>query len=265
MLALNLFDWTVPDSVNPEYLEKQLYHRGGALFFESENYGYMALGFTSGRISPYGEPVEFYPISNNGVQLGKRNASNAVLIKNNTLRKPTAITIHRYALDLYEIKRTIDTNMKNQKMPGLWTCDESVRHTLEHVLEKVDGNKAQILGDKSLRDEVRVSYINSQSPYIIDKLREEWHETVNELLTFLGVDNPNRNKKERLITDEVQSNNEYTDLSASVMLQTRQRACDAINKMFPDANMSVKFNQYVKNPQKQVDDLLSDIPNAVRN
>ena len=51
-------------------------------------------------------------------------------------------------------------------------------------------------------------------------------------MTFLGVNNANMDKRERLVTNEVEANNQQVQASEDVMLKARERACKLINKMF---------------------------------
>ena len=50
-------------------------------------------------------------------------------------------------------------------------------------------------------------------------------------------------KKERLVTGEVDANNELIDLSAQTMLLTRQFACEQYNKLW-GGNISVRQRSY---------------------
>ena len=63
-------------------------------------------------------------------------------------------------------------------------------------------------------------------------------------MTFLGINNANTEKRERLITDEVEANNEHIDLSAECMLKARQRAAEQINELF-GTNITVKLRREV--------------------
>ena len=54
----------------------------------------------------------------------------------------------------------------------------------------------------------------------------------NECLTTLGINNANTEKRERLITDEVEANNEMIEICSDVMLKAREEACKRINNMF---------------------------------
>ena len=56
-------------------------------------------------------------------------------------------------------------------------------------------------------------------------------------MTFFGLNN-NFEKKERLLTDEVNSNNDYVSSNIDLMLKTREEFCKEVNKMF-GLNISV--------------------------
>ena len=55
---------------------------------------------------------------------------------------------------------------------------------------------------------------------------------MNELLTFLGINNSNTDKKERLLVDEVNSNNDFILVNIDHMYDERKRAVEEINKKF---------------------------------
>ena len=54
-------------------------------------------------------------------------------------------------------------------------------------------------------------------------------------------------KRERLVADEVQANNEQVQASEDVMLKARQRACEEINRIF-GTNISVERRKLDKIP-----------------
>ena len=62
------------------------------------------------------------------------------------------------------------------------------------------------------------------------------------MLTFFGVENGNSEKKERLITDEVMSNLGSVQAQRYVMLNSRRKAAEQINKMF-GTDIEVNFRQ----------------------
>jgi hypothetical protein len=76
------------------------------------------------------------------------------------------------------------------------------------------GNTPFIFGNKGYDLSNRLSVLKTDAPYLIDKLTTHKHEIWNECLTYLGINNTNVDKRERLITDEVNSNNELISLGA---------------------------------------------------
>ena len=84
---------------------------------------------------------------------------------------------------------------------------------------------------------------------------------MNEALTFLGINNLMEDKKERLISDEANSNNELINLNLETFLIPRQEACEQINKKY-GLNVKVKVRSDLENIIKQelseFSDLLSE-------
>ena len=74
--------------------------------------------------------------------------------------------------------------------------------------------------------------LDTSAPFLLDKLQNYKNEMRSELLTFLGINNNNIVKKERLITDEVNANNELISIMIDLMFDLRKKACDEINKMY---------------------------------
>ena len=76
-----------------------------------------------------------------------------------------------------------------------------------------------------------IMVIPSPSPYLVDKLQIQKQEMERELLTFLGINNT-LEKKERLLQDETNSNNQFIKMSSDIGFKQRQLACEQINQMF---------------------------------
>lgn len=231
--AINMFEWhNLPLSVDERFLELCLFEYGYAVFFKHKDNGQlMALNSRiDGRLNVYRVPLYRTAYATNGFQQNL-TIDDSVLVFNNYLRQPTTLTIELYAKRLYEVEQTISVNMKAQKYTTLFKCPESQRLTFKNIMMKWDGNEPFIFGDKNL-DVSGIEVINAQSPYNIDKMDIHKHVIWNEAMTFLGIDNANSDKKERLVEDEVNANNGQIEASRYVMLNARRQACKQINEMF---------------------------------
>jgi hypothetical protein len=143
---------------------------------------------------------------------------------------------------LYEMDRIIDVNVRAQKTPVLIRVNDSQRLTLQNVYMKYDGNQPVIFATKDF-DPDSVSVLKTEAPYIADKIYQLKTQYWNEALTYLGISNVNYTKKERLITDEVTRNQGGTLASRYSRLEARRQACDEINRMFPELNISVDYRE----------------------
>jgi hypothetical protein len=244
-LALNMFEWDgLPENMKPEYIEKLLYQHGSAVFFNDDNMGLLCLQATpSGGMNVYGEWLKVRPMARGeGADMFREyDMTECVLMHNNPMRINTHDYIMYYTYKLFEIERSLDNNVKIQKFPFLITCDDKDILTFKNIVKQIDENVLAIYTDKNLRrDDLDV--LNLNPPFIADKLSDYRHDVTNELMTFLGINNANTDKRERLVTDEVNANNDAVVLNRDFMLTSRQMACDAINKMF-GLNMSVKTRE----------------------
>lgn len=253
VLAMSLFKWNgLPESCDARFLELCLFDNGKAVFIKDPDLGFMNLRVVwAGNLNVYELPVQYQAFSISYSKIF--NKDECVLIMNNLLMYPTAETISLFSERLYEAERTVDTNIKAQKTPVLLTCNKNQELTLKNLYMKYDGNQPFIFGDKEQNLEKMINSIKTDAPFITDKVQDYKHQIWNECLTFLGIDNANTDKAERLITDEVESNNELIGFNFNNFLKTRQQACEQINKMF-GLNVSVEMDSNVQKQMEQTTD-----------
>lgn len=245
LLATSLFTWKGLDEVAGKgasrFLELALYDFGRACFIKDDELGYMAL-----RVNP-SDTLNVYqlPTKVQAWSIGYQKQfdfDDVVYIMNNELQIPTSRTINQFAYRLYETERTIDVNLIAQKTPVLIEGDTKTILTLKNVYMQYSGNTPFIFGNKQFDISNKLNVLNTNAPYLIDKLELHKHEIWNEMLTYLGIDNANTDKKERLITDEVESNNEVINYYLNCFYKTRKSACDEINKKF-GLNIELQLNK----------------------
>ena len=239
LLAMSVFKWeNLPESCSERFLEMALFDYGKAVFCNDDILGILSLTcIPSAELNIYNDSVRYTAYSTNYSK--EYNLSDIVLVRNNNLMLPTAQTVELFAYRIAKTERSIDVNVNAQKTPVLINCDERERLTLKNIYQKFDGNTPVIFGKKGI-DLTNFEVLKTEAPFVADKL-EDYKKTVwNEFLTFIGINNSSIDKKERLIADEVNSNNQAISLSAQTMLLTRQKACEDFNKLF-GGNISVKL------------------------
>lgn len=243
LLALSLFEWeNLPESMNERFLEQCLYWYGKAAIVNDDNLGIINTKCTpSESLNIYGEATKYHCYSTGYDE--DFPLDDMVYVRNNLEALPTDATIQLFAQRLYEAERTIDVNVKAQKTPVIILCDEKQRLTMKNIYMKYDGNEPVIYGKKGLDiDDIKV--LRTDAPFVADKLEEYKRNVWSEALSFLGINNVMTEKKERLVTGEVDANNQMIDLSAQTMLLTRELAAEKFNRLWPGRDISVRQRSY---------------------
>ena len=244
-IGLSCFKWkNLPDTIDERFLELTLFEQGMAIFFKDEDLGeggsYLALQtMIGGNLTVYRIPIERTAYASNGYNK-KLNDKNSVIIWNNRIHTPSKLDVEIFSQRLYNIDRTIDVNVNGQKTPIIILCDENQRLTMENLYMQYEGNQPFIFGGKDL-DINGIKAINTQSPYMADRLYDLKQQYWNEALTYLGVANVSSTKKERLITTEIDSYMGGVYASRLSRLKAREQACEQINRMF-GLDIGVEFN-----------------------
>ena len=244
LISRTVFKWNnLPNGIDEKWIEQYLFAEGKCMFYHDKEKGYMvAKCTTEGQLNYYDEPTKLRPVGTNlDNTTPLENNEEAILIRNNDEMIPTSPTIQLYACRLAEITRTIDINIMAQKTPVIIKCTDKQKQSLKQVYAKWNGNEPVIFGDKTLELD-KFNVLKADAPIVFDKLQIQKHAIWNEAMTFLGINNANMDKRERLVDDEVQANNEQIEMSAQVMLKSRERACELINEKF-GLNISVEIRK----------------------
>lgn len=241
-LAINMYEWkNLPDTVDERFLELTLFSDGMAVYFRDEILGDLCLQtMIGGNLDVYRIPMERTAYAANGYQV-RLDPANSVIIFNNYTHTNSMLDIEMYARRLYNIERTIDVNVNAQKTPVMVIGSEAQRLTLKNLMMQYDGNEPFIYGDDKLNVNA-LGVLRLDAPYVADKLNILKRQIWNEALTYLGIENSNTEKKERLVTDEITSNLGGVEAQRFCRLNARRKAADQINAMF-GTNITVDFRE----------------------
>lgn len=270
-IALSMFEWeNLPDSMNARYLELTLFYKGQAGLLYDENFGFINTQATDGGyINIYGLPtrIQCYSYRYNEMRdlyvpsANRPKEEEAILVLNNYDRTPTASTLQLFAYRLAEAQRTADVNIKAQRTPILLTTDQRQEFSMKKLYEQYDGNTPVIYADKNSGlnpDAIRA--IRTDAPFIANDILQYKIAIWNEFLSFLGISNLDE-KRERLISNEVDSNNELVNMNLQSYLIPRKKACEEFNQKY-GMNIDVKVRSDLYNVIKQYESITSEYNEA---
>ena len=247
LLARSVFRWNnLPEGMDEKWIENFLFKHGACVFYRNSKLGLMVAQCNpGGDLNNYEEPTTVTPV---GIGLEAEVLSvgkDCVIIRNNDEMLPTSFPVQLFAYRLAELSRTIDINVNAQKTPVLVVTTDKQKLSLKNIYAQWNGFEPVIYGDKNLDAPELMRVLKTDAPIVFPELQNQKQTIWNECLTFLGINNANTDKRERLITEEVVSNNNHIDLSADVLLKSRQRAAEQINAMF-GLNISVELREDIE-------------------
>ena len=233
MLALNRYRWeNLPNGIESRYIEEMLYDNGECAMFDHPDLGLCVLRSSSREnLNIYGEPTKLTLTGFNEHRTVMMD--DCVRIMNNDLALPSLPNIVYYARRMAEIDDIIMQNLRQQRVPYLFATDENNSFSMKALYDRIYQGEPAIFIDKEMLkgEPENIMVIPTVAPYLVDKLQIQKQEMERELLTFLGINNT-LEKKERLLTDETNSNNQFIKMSSDIGFKQRQLACQQMNEMF---------------------------------
>ena len=273
-VCLSMFEWVnLAPSMNARFLEMCLFYNGQAALLYDDDYGYInTMAADGGYINIYGLPTEIQCYSYRfnqrrglyTVDTGEEKGKECILVMNNYERIPTSSTIDLFASRLTEAQRTADVNIKAQRTPILITTDQKQYFTLKKMYEEYDGNTPAIFADKNIISSDAMKAFKTDAPFVAKDVMQYKREIWNEFLTTMGISNLDE-KRERMVTNEIDSNNELVNLNLQSLLIPRKEACKQFNEKYGlmgDKAIDVKVRSDLYNIVKQYESITSDYREA---
>ena len=244
MLSLNMFKYKgLPESINTFYLEYILQTRGYIGFYDDERLGLICSEITlGGRLNHYQMPTDYHTVSTSPLIKKNLTSEECVVMKNSPLYVGIFPYLNFYAKKLALTSRTMDQNLKMQWTPYIITGDRRMLQQFKVFIQKILQGVQTIFTSKGFSME-DVNVLQTNAPFIADELHGMKQAILREGMTLLGIENANMDKKERLVSDEVNANNQQVIASRNIWLSERKKAIEELNKKF-NLNASVEFAPY---------------------
>ena len=234
-MALNRFKWiNLPKTCDERYLELTLIMQGQAsIAYPQKQRGvfYSTQLAQTGRPNIYDNPIKWRAIGNNGFRFNA-DWSSGVCIWDNRVRYPLLEKINIWARELCDIVRTEQMNRMHQKMPYIFIVPQEMEQQALNVYKQVAGGEPAIIGYTGL-ETLRPETWNTEVDFLGTELGEAYVNIWSRIYHSLGIANPTF-KSERMIEDEVKSQNEPSMFIRLDCLNCRNQAADYLNTHFPE-------------------------------
>lgn len=164
---------------------------------------------------------------------------------------PIRSLVMYYIEKIVDVEKTIEMNLFVHKLPRLVVVSPEDKDRVADLMEKIEaGEKKLFLDANDVQAIKNVLESGSNTSYIIDKLYQYKQNLENELSTFLGINNNPIEKAERLITGEVNSNNQLISECGACFDDTIDIFCEEVSKVlnFPLTQEVEEFEEEQENP-----------------
>lgn len=160
-----------------------------------------------------------------------------------------------FAQKLANADGAIDVNLLNSRAAMIFqAADGGEALTFKALFTKIMNGEPAVFWRKTSKraaiskdDTLPITTLPIKQNYVADLIQDSKRDIVNEFLTMIGVANNNTEKKERLVVDEVNANNEETSYSVALWQANIDRQLKKVKAMFPECEqLNIKFKATIK-------------------
>ena len=148
---------------------------------------------------------------------------------------------------------TTGANLLNSKLSFVFFAEnKTAAESFKKLYDSVASGEPMAVIDKNLllEDGTPAWQIFTQNVgqnYITDRLLNDMKTLEDQFNTVIGVPNANTQKRERMITDEVNANNVDTQCRVNLWLETMNKDISQVNKMFgTDIKVKYRYDDITK-------------------
>ena len=231
-IARTCYEYDNLTDFESRHIEKALYYYGNCLLFEYNNTFYaLPCKLDMSNIDVYNDPQSYSVLTPTHHIFNDIPKSESVLIRNNILQQPTKQIVRHYANRLANLMTTLDINVNTLKTPFIARGNKKQILSLERKYKKITGNELLVAESDAMKDE-SLTVNDNTTAFVGDKIVELYDDIFRKLLTHLGINNNFYEKKERMITSEIETTLEVVQMIGLTFEQERRKAIEDFNKMF---------------------------------
>lgn len=153
--------------------------------------------------------------------------------------------VNKYAYQLASCDASIDMNLLNSRVAFVGEAStQGQAKTLEKLYTDISKGKPCVVFRNAGSEKGMSWYWNNvKQSFVADTILDCKARIMAEFLTEIGIKTSNMTKKERLVTDEVNSRNEEKDSAIWFWKKNLEEDCKRINKMF-GLKIGVRVNNF---------------------
>ena len=275
--AISVFKWTLPEEWDKDYFLYTLYGMGYIAVLDTDQYGVICQGGALGGYNLYYRPSyiiitnpllkETYTCSIDRMTEGPADRAltsvsgkDCVLIKLQPDYSSIMDIVGYYADQMALASESMGINLLNVKSGTVFGAESKAKaESFKKMFDMLSDGDPAVVIDKQLLDEqgkpVWFPFTqNIKESYVVSDMLSDMRKIEAMFCTDIGIPNANTDKRERLITDEVNANNTETSSRCEMWLEEIRKGLTKANakyKLNLAVDWRVKPVQPVQNDRKE--------------
>jgi hypothetical protein len=237
--AMSVFVWKMPETWSRDYFLYVLYCWGFISVLNTDKFGVIPQACGLQGYDIFYRPTT--AVITNPLLTGMKSLR---IDKQCTLFKLQPdyggiMDIVNYYADMMALcAETAGVNLLNSKLSYVFTADNKAgAESFKKMYDKIASGEPAVVQDKNLLKQDgspawQAFEQNVGQNYIVGDILTDMKKFENMFNTDIGIPNANTDKRERLITDEVQANNTETSSKCALWLEELQKVCVKTRAMF---------------------------------
>lgn len=248
----SVYDFRIPESWDQDYFLYTLFLFGYTIVFNTDKYGVI-----NNHGALYGRNIYYRPIravvSNPMLRETRQMIINedCALIKLTPDYRGAFDIISMYSDMMAVITEAFGINAINSKLAYVFAAEnKTIAESMKALYDKIAGGEPAVVVDKNLfDDEGNPSWLlfdqNLRNNFIGKDLLECLTTIEAKFDAKIGINNVNYQKRERLLRDEVNSNNIDTMALCTIWEQSMKRSMKKCNEMFGlNLDVNLRWKEY---------------------
>lgn len=207
----------LPSGLPKRYLLRVLKNRGAIAYDKQTK---LFLPFSREGIDVYGLPKRYILIGYNGLVL-TRDAEDVVILRANDLEYSLENYIENQVAKLVDYDMAIEQNLEAIKtMTIAEVGDQSQLLSIDNLSNARKVGATLIVVNKKSITGIELKTSTTGAQYLVDKLRQDRKECMNETLSTIGINVANVDKKERVQDAEIRASQGFALDCISTLVET---------------------------------------------
>lgn len=257
--AMSVFKFDLPEGWDEDYFKYVLFGKGYISVLYTEEYGVIpqVASFSEG-LNIFLKPAKAL-CGNTSIDSGKllersiyygnpkinRNKQ-CVIIYVQPCYTSIIDLVNDYGEKLTLMSEALGMNIINSKLAYVFACENgTVSESFKKLFDNIQSGQPAAFADKNLFNEDGtpkwIKFDNNVGGnYISDRILADMRTLENEFDTKVGIPSNKNDKKERMLTDEINANNAETCTLAEMWLDNMKKGCAQVKKVF-DVDINIDW------------------------